>query len=83
MTYSATKTFEVTEGSVPGMWYRIEVRFRGELVHTFERPTMDAAIRAFTAAGYERIMADEDTDTSAVRAARLAKAKVYLERSFP
>lgn len=51
---TATKEFEVQEGSTPEMWYLIKVIFRGQVEGLFYYPTMKEAREAFKQAGYKR-----------------------------
>lgn len=52
MRYQATGTFDVEERSTENMWYQITVKFRGEVVDVFLKPTMRKAKLAFEHAGY-------------------------------
>ncbi len=51
----AIKKFEISEGTTERLTYLIEVRFRGEVIERFERPTMREAVNAFEFAGYVEI----------------------------
>jgi hypothetical protein len=55
MRRRCTKEFEYDEYTVSGsLNYRIVVYFHGQVVDTFEEPTMNAALFKFEMAGYRR-----------------------------
>lgn len=55
MRQICTKTFEFEEGSTANMGYHVTIYFCGRMVDRFERETMQDAINAAEAAGYDGI----------------------------
>lgn len=51
----ATKRFDIEEYSTDNLWYRIIVRFRGQVVDDFLCPTWLEARRAYELAGYQTV----------------------------
>lgn len=54
-TGTAIKQFDVEEGSIEGMHYRITVRYHGRVVKQITRPTMREARQEFEQEGFKPV----------------------------